>query len=65
VTAFRNFMEEMRDEVLKLVREGKSLEEIKKAVRMPKYQSWAGYQQMIALNVEGMVRMIQANRRGN
>jgi glyoxylase-like metal-dependent hydrolase (beta-lactamase superfamily II) len=65
VTAFRNYMEELRDEVLKLAREGKSLEEIKKTVKMPKYQSWADYQRMIELNVEGMYRMIQTNRRGN
>jgi len=65
VTAFRNFMEELRDAVLAPAREGKSLEEIKRTVKLPKYQSWTGYQQMFELNVEGMYRMIEANRRGN
>lgn len=65
VTAFRTYMEELRAEVLKLVREGKSLDEIKQTVKMPKYASWGGYQQMFELNVEGMYRMIQTNRRGN
>ncbi len=65
VTAFRNYMEELRAEVLKLAREGKSLDEIKQIVKMPKYASWGGYQQMFELNVEGMYRMVQTNRRGN
>ena len=65
VAAFRGYMEELRDAVLKLAREGKSLEEIKQTVKLPKYESWAGYQQMFTLNVEGMYRMIRANRLGN
>jgi glyoxylase-like metal-dependent hydrolase (beta-lactamase superfamily II) len=65
VAAFRNYMEELRDAVLKLAREGKSLDEIKQTVKLPKHQSWDGYQQMFELNVVGMYRMIQANRLGN
>jgi len=65
VRAFRTYMEELRDEVLKLAREGKSLDEVRQTVRMPKYESWGGYQQMFPLNVEGMYRLIQGNRRGN
>ncbi len=65
VSAFRAYMEELREAVLKLAREGKTLEEIKQTVRLPKYESWGGYAQMFPLNVEGMFRMVQANRRGN
>jgi len=65
VIAFRGYMEELREAVLKLAREGKSLEEIKQSVKLPKYESWGGYAQMFALNVEGMFRMVQTNRRGN
>jgi len=65
VVAYRGYMEELRDAVLKLAREGKSLEEIKQSVKLPRYEPWGGYAQMFALNVEGMVRMVQANRRGN
>ncbi|MBM3492591.1 MAG: MBL fold metallo-hydrolase [Alphaproteobacteria bacterium] len=65
VTAYRSYKETLRDEVLKLAREGKSLEEVKVAVKLPQYAGLAGYEQMFALNVEGMYRMVQANRRGN
>jgi len=66
-TAFRTYMEEMRDQVLDLSRQGKTLAEIKPAVtaRMEKYRSWAGYEQMFQLNIEGMYRLVNANRRGN
>jgi glyoxylase-like metal-dependent hydrolase (beta-lactamase superfamily II) len=65
VAAFRGYMEELRDAVLKLAREGKSLEEIKQSVKLPQYEAWSGYAQMFPLNVEGMHRMVQTNRRGN
>ena len=65
VVAYRLFKETLRDEVLKLVREGKTLEEVKAAVKLPQYAGLAGYEQMFPLNVEGMYRMVQANRRGN
>jgi len=66
-TAFREYIEEMRDLVLALSREGKSLAEIKPIVteRMAKYKTWAGYEQMFQLNIDGMYRLVNANRRGN
>jgi glyoxylase-like metal-dependent hydrolase (beta-lactamase superfamily II) len=65
VRAFRVYLEELRAEVLTLARQGKSVEDVKQAVKMPKYAAWAGYEQMQQLNVEGMYRLVQANRRGN
>lgn len=65
VKDFRVYMETLRAEVTKLAREGKSLDEIKQMVKLPQYESWGGYKQMFELNVEGMYRMVQANRRGN
>ncbi len=65
VRAFRGYLEDLRDAVLKLAREGKPLEEIKQTVKLPKYESWSNYPQMFQLNIEGMYRLIQANRRGN
>jgi glyoxylase-like metal-dependent hydrolase (beta-lactamase superfamily II) len=64
-TDHRVYLETLRAEVLKLAREGKSLDEIKQMVKLPQYASWGGYKQMYELNVEGMYRMVQANRRGN
>jgi glyoxylase-like metal-dependent hydrolase (beta-lactamase superfamily II) len=68
VRAFRGYMEEMRDIVLALSRDGRALPEIKtdvKARMSDRYKSWAGYEQMFDLNVEGMHRLVNANRRGN
>lgn len=65
VTLFREYLEDLRGAVLALAREGKSLDEMKQAIRLPKYEGWGGYQQMFQLNIEGMYRLVQANRRGN
>lgn len=65
VRAYRGYMEDLRDAVTALAREGKSLDEIKQTVKLPQYESWGNYDQMFALNVEGMYRLVQANRRGN
>jgi glyoxylase-like metal-dependent hydrolase (beta-lactamase superfamily II) len=65
VVAFRGYLEELRAEVTKLAREGKSLDDIKKTVTMEKYKDWSGYQQMRELNVEGMYRLVQGTRRPN
>jgi glyoxylase-like metal-dependent hydrolase (beta-lactamase superfamily II) len=65
VRAFRVYMEELRDEVARLAREGRSEQEVVQAVRMPKYESWGGYKDMFALNVAGMYRHVQAHRRPN
>jgi glyoxylase-like metal-dependent hydrolase (beta-lactamase superfamily II) len=65
VTAFRNYLEDLRNQVTVLAREGKSVDEVKRAVNLDKYRSWAGFEQMAQLNIEGMYRLVQANRRGN
>ncbi len=65
VRNFRAYITELRDEVLALARQGKSADEVKQAVKMAKYSAWAGYEQMQQLNVKGMYRLVQANRRNN
>jgi glyoxylase-like metal-dependent hydrolase (beta-lactamase superfamily II) len=65
VVAFRGYLEELRAEVTRLAREGKSLDDIKKTVTMEKYKDWSGYAQMRELNVEGMYRLVQGTRRPN
>jgi len=59
------FMEELRDEVTRLAREGKSEQEVVQAVQLTKYESWGGYKDMFALNVAGMYRHVQSHRRPN
>jgi glyoxylase-like metal-dependent hydrolase (beta-lactamase superfamily II) len=65
VRQYRTYMEELRDQVLTMARAGKSLDEMKATIKMEKYKDWSGYEQMLALNVEGMHRLVQTNRRGN
>ncbi len=65
VGQFRGYMEEMYGLVLAGVRAGKTVEELQAVITMDKYKSWAGYEQMRALNVAGIHRLVQANRRSN
>ena len=62
VRQIRQYMEELRDEVSKYTRQGKSLEEIKQLVKMEKYRNWGNYKNYLALNIEGMVRHLQQQR---
>ncbi len=65
VRLFRVYMEELRAEVLALARAGKTLDEMKQSIQMKKYEGWAAYKDYLALNIEGMNRLVQANRRNN
>jgi len=65
VTAFRNYLEDLRGQVLAAARAGKTLEETKKLVDLSKYKDWSGYEQMSQLNIEGVYRLVQATRRPN
>ena len=65
VAMFRDYLEDLRGEVLRYVREGKSLDETKQLVKLPKYEKWGNYQQWLPLNVEGMYRYMSVYRRPN
>lgn len=65
VVNYRTYMEDLYTQVLAAVRAGKSVEETKTAVNLSKYESWAGYKDMAALNIVGMYRMVTSNRRPN
>jgi glyoxylase-like metal-dependent hydrolase (beta-lactamase superfamily II) len=65
VRMFREYMADLRGEVLKYAREGKSLEEMRQLIKLPKYERWANYQQWLPLNIEGMHRYIQLHRSPN
>jgi glyoxylase-like metal-dependent hydrolase (beta-lactamase superfamily II) len=64
VTMFREYLQDLRGEVLRYAREGKSLDEMKTLITLPKYAAW-GPKEWFPLNIEGMYRLVQANRRGN
>jgi hypothetical protein len=65
VRAMRVYMEELRDQVLQQVREGRSVDEIKQSVKMEKYSGWGNYKNYLPLNIEGMARHLQLHRRPN
>ena len=65
VRMFGEYMADLRGEVLKYAREGKSLEEMRQLIKLPKYERWANYQQWLPLNIEGMHRYIQLHRSPN
>ena len=64
VVMFREYLQDLRAEVTRHAREGKSVDEIKQLVTLPKYAAW-GPKDWFPLNIEGMYRLVQANRLGN
>ena len=65
VTAFREYMEELHSAVLAGVQGGKSLEELKQEIKLPKYAGWSAYDDQLPMNIEGMYNQIALHRRGN
>jgi glyoxylase-like metal-dependent hydrolase (beta-lactamase superfamily II) len=63
VRMFRGYLEDLRAAVLDQVRKGATLEEAKKAVRLPKYDNWGRYADWFPENVEGMYRYLSQSRR--
>ena len=64
-SAFRGYMETLYDEVVRAARDGKSLQEMQKNIRLDKYKNWHLYEKMLPLNIEGMYNQIKLHRRGN
>lgn len=58
VRQFRGYLEDLRTAVEEQVRKGASVEETKKAVRLPKYEQWQRYADWFPENVEGMYRYL-------
>jgi len=65
VRMFRGYLEDLRGEVITYAREGKSLDDMKRLIKLEKYAKWSGYEQMLPLNIEGMYQHVQMHRRGN
>ncbi len=65
VTAFREYMTDLTDQVRAQARMGKSLEETKAAVDLSKYKDWSQFEAWSPLNIDGAYQRIQLNRRGN
>lgn len=58
VEEHREYFEELRDLVAAGIADGDSLEEIQDDVTMDDYEDWANHAQWVALNVQGMYRML-------
>ncbi len=65
VAAHRRSFEELHGAVLAGVRAGKSVDQLKEEVKLENYSKWGQYQAWRPMNVEGMYRYVQLNRRGN
>jgi glyoxylase-like metal-dependent hydrolase (beta-lactamase superfamily II) len=63
VRMFRGYLEDLRAAVFEQVKKGASLEEAKKSVQLPKYESWGRYGDWFPENVEGMYRYLSQTRR--
>jgi glyoxylase-like metal-dependent hydrolase (beta-lactamase superfamily II) len=63
VRLFRGYLEDLREAVLDQIKKGASLEEAKKAVKLPKYEKWAQYADWFPENVEGMYRYYSQTQR--
>ena len=58
-----DYIEDLYNGVLAGVRAGKSLEELKTGLKLPKYASWSQYKAWLPLNIEGMYNRIKNQRR--
>ncbi len=65
VRLFRNYLEDLRAAVLEQINKGASLEDAKKAVQLPKYQSWQRYGDWFPENVEGMYRYLSQKQKAS
>ena len=63
VRMFRRYLVDLRAAVLEQVKKGASLDETKKAVQLPKYESWSRYADWFPENVEGMYRYLTKPQR--
>jgi len=60
---YSGYLETLVDRVGKLMRDGKSLDQIKQELRMPEYENFIGYKERIANNIEAAHRAIQGGYR--
>ena len=58
VTAFRHYLEEMREQVAEAIAEGQSLEEMQASILMESYSDWINYDGHRVQNVQGMYDML-------
>jgi glyoxylase-like metal-dependent hydrolase (beta-lactamase superfamily II) len=65
VQLFRGYLEDLTAAVKDAMRKGMSLEDAKKAVRLPKYEQWQRYADWFPENVEGTYRYFSERKTEN
>lgn len=58
----RHYLEELYNAVLAAKEEGKTLDAMKKSIKMEKYKDFEQYEAWLGLNIEGMYRMISTKK---
>ena len=53
------YLKQLRAEVLKGLRAGKTVDQLGESIKMVKYQDWASYDQWLKLNIQGMARYLK------
>lgn len=64
-TDHRVYMEDLYAAVLAQARAGKTLDEMKRNIKLEKYNDWGHYDEWLALNIEGVYQRVSLQRRGN
>ena len=54
--AFKQYLADLQLEVRKYIKKGKTIDEIKKEISLPKYKYWLKYNEWLPLNVEKIYR---------
>ena len=62
VRLHREYLEDLRDQVTRHAKAGKALAEILSVVDLEQYKTWGSYADMRDLNIEGMLRIVTADR---
>ena len=65
VTAFREYMEFLRAEVLAALRAGMSVEEAQASIDLSPWSAWGQFEDWGPLNIAGVYQRLALNRRGN
>ncbi len=61
----RLYLEDLHAAVLKAARDGRSLDDMRKNIKLEGYRDWAQYESWLPLNIEGMYAQVSLHRRGN
>ncbi|MBI5286691.1 MAG: MBL fold metallo-hydrolase [Deltaproteobacteria bacterium] len=58
---FKNYLDDLTNEVARMIREGKDLETVMKEINLPKYKDWLKYNDWLGLNAKKVFEELTAN----